>query len=409
MMMDVPMRHGRASGTPTIFLIAIEESGDRLGAGLMRAINASTGGTVRFAGVGGHDMVAQGLATLYSIDELPAIGITTALANLRTLRKRMRETVAAVMADRPDVVVVIDSPEFNHQIARRVRAAAPSIPIVSYCCPQVWAWRPWRARKMRAFIDHILALLPFEPAALERLNGPPCTYVGHPLSDRVADLRPDVTEAARRAADPPVLLVLPGSRPSELRWLGNIFAETLARVRERVGAFDLVLPTVPPLASRVSAAVAGWPVAPRIVVELKQKQAAFRVARAALAKSGTVTLELALAGVPMVGAYRVSAFDAFIARLLIEAPSAILANLVIGENVVPEYLQENCTPENLANALVPLLADSPQRRRQIEAFSRLDAIMEIGTRSPAARAAEIVLDLADGVRPVPEARAVANM
>jgi lipid-A-disaccharide synthase len=246
---------------------------------------------------------------------------------------------------------------------------------------------------MRAYIDHILALLPFEPAVHRRLGGPPCTYVGHPLVEQVDNLRPNAEEARRRLAAPPILLVLPGSRSGEIERLLNTFAQAVSLVRERLGALDLVVATVPHLAEVVRSATARWPLQPRIVVETADKQAAFRVATAALAKSGTVTLELALAGVPMIAAYKVSAVEyVTVGRgILKRIPSIILTNLLLGENVIPELLQQNCTAENLAAALVPLFGDTPERRRQLEAFSRLDGIMEVGSSAPALRAADIVL------------------
>jgi len=247
---------------------------------------------------------------------------------------------------------------------------------------------------MRAYIDHVLAILPFEPDVHARLGGPPCTYVGHPLSERAGDLRPNEQERVWRNSVPPVVLVLPGSRAGELNRLLAIFARAVALTAQRVGPFEPVLPTLPHLAERLRAATAAWPVRPRIIVEAGEKDAAFRVARAALAKSGTVTLELAVAGVPMVTAYKTSALEAFVARRVIRVPSVILANLVLGENVVPEFLQDACTPESLADALVPLIEDTPARRRQVDAFANLDAFMQIGTLVPSARAAEIVLALA---------------
>jgi lipid-A-disaccharide synthase len=251
---------------------------------------------------------------------------------------------------------------------------------------------------MRAYIDHILALLPFEPEVHRRLGGPPCTYVGHPLAEEARDLRPDAVEARRRLAAPPVLLVLPGSRVGEIQRLLTIFAATVALVKDRIGPLEVVLPTVPHLVDLLKQATAQWPIPPRIVIETADKRAAFRTATAALAKSGTVTLELALAGVPMVGAYRVSWLEAVVGRRMIKVSSMILANLVLGENAVPEFIQEACSAENLAAALAPLLRDSSERRRQLEAFSRLDAIMQVGSSTPAARAAEIVLDIARGAK-----------
>jgi lipid-A-disaccharide synthase len=249
---------------------------------------------------------------------------------------------------------------------------------------------------MRRYIDCILAVLPFEPAAHLRLAGPPCFYVGHPLIERMTDLRPNADEMQRRQANPPIVLALPGSRSSEIRRLLSMFGRAISRAAPQIGPLELILPTMPHLRERVSAAVADWPLQPRIVVDPADKWAAFRSARAALAASGTVTLELALAGVPTVAAYRVSLIEEVVARLmrLPELSTVILANLVLGENVVPEFLQRECTPESLAGALVQLVFDSAERRRQIEAFKRLDGIMGVGTANPSRQAAAIILDLA---------------
>jgi lipid-A-disaccharide synthase len=391
--MNAPAQYKDRSEAIEVFLVAGEESGDRLGAALMRALRQRTAGQVRFTGVGGREMAAEGVASLYSIDDLPIIGFSALPRRLPRILRLMRFTAKTVVARRPHVLVIIDSPGFTRGIARRVRAADPSIAIVEYVSPSVWAWRPGRARVMRAYIDHILALLPFEPDVHRRLGGPPCTYVGHPLAAEVRDLRPNAEEARRRLAAPPILLVLPGSRVGEINRLLAVFADAVALVRDRLGALEVVVPTVPHLLDAIRKATAHWPTPPRIVVETAEKQAAFRVARAALAKSGTVTLELALAGVPMVAAYKVSAIEYYaVGRgILKRLPSIILTNLLLGENVVPELLQHSCTAEQIADALLPLFDETPERRRQIDAFSRLDAIMEIGSSTPAVRAADIVL------------------
>jgi len=379
---------------PLIFLIAGEESGDRLGGALIEAIRARRGAGVTFAGVGGQAMAAQGLPSLFPIEELAIVGLGIA-RRLPLILRRIREAAAAVIAVRPAVLVIIDSPDFTHRVARRVRAVAPEIPIIDYVSPSVWAWRPGRARAMRRYIDHVLALLPFEPAAHAELGGPPCTFVGHPLSEKVRTLRPDAAEAERRLADPPIILMLPGSRRGEIRRMLPTFAQAIDHLDRQTGPLDVVLPTVSYLADELRGATGAWRRPPLILVNVERKQAAFRTARAALAKSGTVTLELALAGVPMVTGYKVSALEEIIARRLIRVPSVILANLVLGENVVPEFLQADCTPATLAQALAPLLRDSPERRRQTEAFARLDRIMQIGSVRPSDRAAEIVLELAE--------------
>ncbi len=384
----------------TIFIIAAEESGDALGAALAKALvrrQGGQGGAVRISGIGGRAMAAAGISSPFAIDELSIIGLAAIPKKLPKIFRRIREAADAVVAARPNALVIVDSPDFTHRVARRVRRLAPSVPILDYVSPSVWAWRPGRARAMRGYVDEVLAILPFEPAVHLRLGGPPCLYVGHPLIERIAELRPSGAEAERRRAAPPIVLVLPGSRSSEVRRHIGIFGAALDRLVARCGPVELVLPTVPHIAPQVRAATAGWSVPPRIAVEPAEKWAAFRTARAALAASGTVTLELALAGVPMVAAYRLQSFEAMVARairLRSRLPSVILANLVIGENVVPELLQEDCTPEKLAEALLPLLSDTPLRQRQVDAFSRLDAIMASGGASPSEKAATIVLEVA---------------
>jgi lipid-A-disaccharide synthase len=234
-------------------------------------------------------------------------------------------------------------------------------------------------------------LLPFEPEQYRRLRGPPCSYVGHPLIEQVATLRPGQAEQRRRDEQPPVLLVLPGSRRSEIRHHLAIFGEALGRLRAQDIAFEPVLPTMPHLEQAVREGVKSWPAAPRVVLGEQEKRAAFRIAHAALAKSGTVTLELALAGVPMVAAYRAGAAEAWILRRAINVSSIILANLVIGENVVPEFLQNDCNPDKLSGALRDVLTDSALRRRQLEAFAGIDGIMATGDQPPSVRAADVVL------------------
>jgi lipid-A-disaccharide synthase len=244
---------------------------------------------------------------------------------------------------------------------------------------------------MRAYVDQLLAVLPFEPEVHRKLSGPPCTDVGHPLLEDLDVLRPNAEELARRLASPPLLMVLPGSRRSEIKRNMAAFGETLRLLRAQDIAFEPVLPTVPHLLESVRAAAADWPVQSKIVVSEDEKRAAFRSARAALAKSGTVTLELALAGVPMVTAYRVAPVEAFIGRRVIQSSSVILANLIIGENVIPEFLQENFTPENLVKALRDVLGDTPARQRQIDAFARLEHIMSTDGKRPSELAAEGVI------------------
>lgn len=374
-----------------IFLIATEESGDRLGSALMKVLRQRLGDGVQFEGVGGRTMAREGLESLFPIEELSIVGFAAVLQQLPKILRLIRETADAVTEAAPDALVIIDSPDFTHRVARRVRAKNPAIPVIDYVSPSVWAWRPGRARAMLGYVDHVLGVLPFEPEEYRKLKGPPCSYVGHPLIEQLPSLRPDADEQKRRDSEPPVLLVLPGSRRSEIRHHLGLFGAALGQLRAAGRAFELMLPTMPHLEATVREGVANWPVKPQIVVGETEKRAAFRIARAALAKSGTVTLELALSGIPMVTAYRVGAMEAFILRRAIQVSSVILANLVIGKDVIPEFLQEDCTPEKLATALAEVLTDSPMRRQQVEAFAQLDAIMSTGNKSPSVLAADIVL------------------
>jgi lipid-A-disaccharide synthase len=390
------------TGAPSIsrplrlFVIAGEESGDRLGGALMAALKAMAPGPVVFRGIGGRAMSEQGLVSLFPLHDISVNGFSAIPARLPQLLGRIREAAEAVIATGPDLLVIIDSPDFTHRVARTVRARAPHIPIIDYVSPTVWAWRPGRAAAMRRYVDHVLALLPFEPEAHRRLGGPPCTYVGHPLGEAAAALRPGAAETARRSADPPLLLALPGSRSGEIARHLDVFGAAAGLVRDRLGPIELVLPTVPHLAERVRRGTAKWPVAPRIVIDPEEKWAAFRQARAALAASGTVTLELALAQVPTVLAYKVTLLEELIGRAMIKVKVVGLANIILDEMAMPELLQRDATAENLAAALVDVTQDSPARQRQCAAFAKLDAIMEIGTAVPSERAARAVLAMAGG-------------
>ncbi len=376
-----------------IYLVAGEESGDQLGAGLMRALKARLGSDrVTFAGIGGGRMAREGLETLFPLSDIAVMGILPVIARLPGIVRRVYQTVADVVRRRPDALVIIDSPDFTHPVARRVHKRAPDIPIVNYVSPSVWAWRPGRARKMRAYVDHVLALKPFEPDAHIRLGGPPCTYVGHPLIERLDALRPAPGERRPLGEGPLELLVLPGSRRSEIARLSEPFAQALALFREsHKGEIALTLPAVPHLAQELARITEQWPVRPRIVLGEEEKFAAFRRAHAALAASGTVTLELALAGVPMVVAYKVSRLEEQL-KHLITVDTIVLVNLILGEKVIREFIQDDCNPQALAGALGAITRPGEERTRQEEAFARLDEAMSIGEETPSGRAARLVCE-----------------
>ncbi|WP_363349274.1 lipid-A-disaccharide synthase [Methylocystis echinoides] len=367
-----------------IFVIAGEASGDALGAALIRALRKHCP-PLRVEGVGGAAMAEQGLASLFPISDIAVMGLTPVLARLPKLVARIAQTACAVVAARPDCLVIIDSPDFTHRVARKVRRALPDLPIVNYVSPTVWAWRPGRAKAMRAYVDCVLALLPFEPEAHARLGGPRCLYVGHPLVERLDELEP---AQSRR----PSLLVLPGSRRAEIARMTPLYGEALELLMRGRDDLDVAIPVAPDMDAPLREALRSWPLAPRLISQ-SEKFAAFRQARAALVTSGAATLELALAGAPMAVAYRVSGLESPL-RFLVTAPSIVLPNLIIGDKVIPEFIQEAATPRALADALAPLLDDTPARAAQLAAFGRVRArLLEAGPH-PSARAAAIVLDYA---------------
>jgi len=382
-----------------LFLVAGEQSGDALGAKLMAAITAQRRGRVHYLGVGGELMAAHGLASLFPLPDVAVMGPLSVLPRLPRIIRRVYRTVDAAIAAEPGAVVIIDSPEFTHPIAKRIRARRPDIPIIDYVSPQLWAWRPGRARKMARYIDHVLALLPFEPAAYTRLGGPPCSYVGHPLVERLPWFAAlDPAPLAARLALPPgrlVLLVLPGSRSSEVTRLLPAFGAALDLLRARGLDVEVLIPVVAHVRPLIERAVASWRVRPRIIAGEDDKFRAFKLAGAALTASGTVTLELALLGTPMVVAYRVDVVAARL-RFLVKVPSIVLANLVLGENVFPEFVQEACDPVRLADALTPLFGDTPERARQRAACARIPECLRLAAGTPSDAAAEIVLRYAQG-------------
>ncbi|NBN62302.1 lipid-A-disaccharide synthase [Pannonibacter tanglangensis] len=382
-----------------VFLVAGEESGDALGANLMRALKQRHAGPIAFAGVGGDRMEGEGLQSLFPLSDIAVMGLTAVLARLPTIVRRVYQSVDAAIAADPDVLVIIDSPDFTHNVARRVRKRAPHIPIVDYVSPSVWAWRPGRARKMSVYVDRLLALLPFEPEAHRRLGGPETFYVGHPLIERAAQLRPAAGERAPLGAGQDVLLLLPGSRRSEVDMLLADFGRAAALLAARRPGLEILLPAVPHLAGRIRDTVAGWPVAVTVVEGETAKFAAFRRAHAALAASGTVSLELAAAGVPMAICYRLDWFYRRLKQIhrvfpIASVTSMVLPNIILGRNVVPEFLDEEAEPERLAQVVERLLTDTPDREAQVTAFADLDQTMRLPDgHSQSGTAARLVLEL----------------
>jgi lipid-A-disaccharide synthase len=379
---------GMPAGTtaaPLVFLIAGEPSGDVLGARLMVALRQRTAGNIAFAGIGGPAMTAEGLRSLFPMDELSLLGIVEVLPHLVGLAGRLRQTVAAIRTMRPQAVVTIDAPTFCLKVASRLYGGG--IPVIHYVAPSVWAWRPGRARRLAHRVDHLLALLPFEPPYFT-VHGLACSYVGHPVLESPPPAAPHRQRVTGRA---PVLCLLPGSRRSEIRRLLPIFRDTLSLLRPSYPGLETVLPTVAPVAELVREAVATWPHPPAVVEGEAARIAAFATADLALCASGTVTLEAAVAGLPLVACYRIQPLSAAIVRRLLRVRYVTLVNLLAGRAVVPELIQENCTPPKLATSLRQLLDDPAAAERQRAGFAEALARLAVEGR-PSDRAAGVVLD-----------------
>lgn len=378
-----------------VFIIAGEPSGDKLGAALMAGLQAED--EVSFTGVGGPNMQARGLQSLFDMNDLSVMGLLEVLPRVPRLLRRVRQTVAAGLAARPDVVITIDSPDFCLRVASRLRTAMPSVKVVHYVAPSVWAWRPERAEKMARHVDHVLALLPFEPRYMEAA-GMSCDFVGHPL---VAEPAPTLAEVAAlrdelHLGGGPVVCLLPGSRAGEVKRLLPVYRNVVARLAEQVDGLQIILPAAAPVADRLARQVANWPVPVSLLdprgmdVDLAEhrKRTAFRLADAALATSGTVALELAAAACPMVVAYKANWATTRLVKKLAQIDTANLINIVTDTRLIPEFLFEACTPQAIAPAVQAVLTDGSAQRAAMAAT--MQALGQ-GGGDPGQRAAQSVL------------------
>lgn len=376
---------------PLIFLVAAEASADGLGARLMRALKEETGGRVRFAGVGGPAMAGEGLASLVPFGELNIMGIVEIVPHIARVLRRVRETIAAAKAMQPDAVVTIDAPAFSFRVQRKLKGSGSLL--VHYVAPTVWAWRPRRARMIADFLDHLLCILPFELPYFEAV-GLPASFVGHSVVEQDGVVPDGGDFRARHGfGDAPLLCVLPGSRIGEVSRLLPVFGETVRRLVAERPSLRIVVPTMASVAPLVKAAIAGWPGNPVVVESIEEKHHAFAAATAALAASGTVNLELAVAGVPFAIAYRVSRLSYVIGRMMVKVPSIVMTNILLKRNVIAEFLQGNCRPELIAAEVGRLLDDPAARQAQTEASAEAARLLGRGGLPPSTRAAKILLDL----------------
>ena len=380
-----------------IAIVAGEESGDLLGADLIDALRSQTDRLVDIVGVGGDHLAARGMKSFFDPHEIALMGLGAILKNLPGLMRRIGQTAQRIIAEKPDCVLLIDSPEFTHRVAQKIRAAKPTIPIVKYIAPSVWAWRPQRARAMKAYFDHVLTILPFEVEVMQQLSGPSATYVGHRLSSYEPILKAraeqKILELQRTDETRKTLLVLPGSRRTEIQLLMEPFGQAVGELAARIEKLDVVLPTLPRIEEMVRDLSKNWAVKPLIVLGDEEKWKAFSKADAALAASGTVSLELALSRIPSVLSYKADWFARKFLMPKITIWSAALPNIIADEPVVPEYFNEFVRPGMLARNLERLMRPGSARQAQLDGFDKVASIME--TEQPSGEiGARVVLELA---------------
>ncbi|MEM6388308.1 MAG: lipid-A-disaccharide synthase [Pseudomonadota bacterium] len=385
----------------SIFLIAGEASGDRLGAGLMQRLK-SLAPSIEFHGIGGPLMEAEGLRSLFPMHELSVMGLAEVLPRLPALFRRRDQAVAEIARLEPDILITIDSPDFCLRVAKRAKAAAPDLITAHYVAPSVWAWRAGRAVKMARYIDHVLALLPFEPD-LMRAAGMGCDFVGHPVVSEPRASADDIQEFRARhgleRAD--IVLVLPGSRGSEVKRMGPVFGNALRRALPQAPDARPVVVAAPAVAETVAAQIRDWPGQP-VLVDPRQsdpdsfqedKRAAFAAADLALAASGTVSLELAAHETPMIIGYDLAPLSRLMIGAMLQVDTVTLVNLVSESRAVPEFLGANCRPEPIGAHLGELLQDPSLREPQFDAMALTMERLGRGQEPPDLRAARAVLRL----------------
>ena len=390
----VRLDEDNAASLPEIYLIAGEPSGDHLGARLMAALKSQTSDQVRFSGIGGPEMAKQGLSSLFPMSELTVMGLAEVLPRLPNLLRRIGETAKHILNTKPDVVVTIDAPDFSLRVAKKIHGK--SIPLVHYVAPSVWAWKPGRAKKIAPVLDHLMTLLPFEPPYFEK-EGRASTFVGHSILESDAANGDGAGFRARHDIEPTakVLCVLPGSRQSEVKFLLPVLLETIKHLDR--SNLRIILPAVVTVEATIKQAIASWPAEISklltIVTGDEEKIDAFAASDAAIAASGTVALELALARVPYVTIYKFNALTAIIARRLVKTPFANIINVLLDQEAVPELIQERCRGDIIASHVAKFLSADDSAEIQVASFDKAISRLQDGDHKPSERAAKVVLDV----------------
>ena len=377
----------------TVYLVAGEPSGDLLASRLMRALKKKTGGAVRFYGVGGETMAQEGLISLFDSSELAVMGLMEVIPSIPRILKRISQTVRDIVDKKPDVVVTVDSWSFSARVNKALKAKKTGIPQFHYVAPQVWAWKKKRAKTCGRYIDELFALLPYEPPYFEPY-GLKTDFVGHPVVEGGASKGDGAAFRKEHgiAADTPLLCVLPGSRRSEIKYLLPVFQETVARLKQKYPSLRVVVPTVATVAEKVKTAVASWDAPVTVVTGEKARYDAFAAANAALAASGTVALELAMARVPYCIAYKMNPISSFVAPLIVKGKYVNLVNILADKLIVKEFLLKNCRADWLADEVGLLLSDETYRQTQISQASQVLNLLGAGqAETPSDKVADILL------------------
>jgi lipid-A-disaccharide synthase len=366
----------------------------------MEALREEFPATIEFHGVGGHRMETGGLRSLFPMSEISLMGFLEIVPHIPRLLRRIHQTAEEIRHLQPDLVVTIDSPGFNFRVAEALQGSG--IRLVHYVAPTVWAYKPERAARVARLYEHLLVLLPFEPPYFEK-EGLPCTFVGHPIVEEdLTGGKPEALLSLGLSVEEPVVCVYPGSRRSELKRLLPVFGAALDLLGTRHPSLTAVAVSVPHLQREIEKQVRGWPTPTAVVSDPQGKKNALAAATAALAKSGTGTLEIAMAGIPMVIAYRANPLSMRIVRKTLRIRYANLINLILDREVIPEFLQEDCRPETLADGMDRILRDGSIRRQQRD--GALQALTSLGlgsTDRPSRRAARVLTELLGTHRPGP--------
>ena len=356
-----------------IALIAGEPSGDKIGADLIKKLSLSH--KIEIFGVGGEELSAHGLKSLFPYEELSLIGPWAILKNIKELNKKLKLTIKSIVSYKPDILIIIDSPEFTHRVAKNIKKYFPNIPIINYVPPLVWVWRSYRARLMKKYITHILSIYPFEPKIFRELDGPPSIYIGNPLFDNIKKRE---SPKIINSSETKIILFMPGSRQSEIDRLLKPSLESFQYMSSKGYKFKIKIPTFYKYKDKLEKFISAYDLDFEIILDEEEKIKCFYSADVALVASGSATLELSAAKLPMVVIYKLNFLNFFFAFLLNLHKRAIsLPNLILKKNLVPELIQKDCNVSNISKNLLELFNDEKKRNSQLKGFNEIHEIMKI--------------------------------